>query len=94
MLTRRTPIRVAVLCSHRVPGLVHVLNRDRNRGRLYEIVCCLTSEATFSEAVRVERRGIPIVSHPIRPFYELRGVAITDLLARAEYDARTARRLA
>lgn len=71
-----------------------MLNRDRNRGRLYEIVCCLTSEATFSEEVRVERRGIPIVSHPIRPFYELRGVAITDLLARAEYDERTVRRLA
>jgi folate-dependent phosphoribosylglycinamide formyltransferase PurN len=93
MLTTRAPLRVAVLCSHRVPGLVHVLNRDRHRGRLYEIVCCLTSEGTFAEEIRVERRGIPIASHPIRPFYALRGSPVTDLAARVEYDERTARRL-
>jgi folate-dependent phosphoribosylglycinamide formyltransferase PurN len=90
----RPPLRVAVLCSHRAPGLVHVLTRDRNRGRLYDIVCCLTSEAGFAEEVRVERRDIPILSHPIRTFYTSAGRPLEDLGARREYDARTVRKLA
>lgn len=94
MLTSRWPLRVAVMCSHRAPGLVHVLNRDANRGRLYEIVCCLTSEPTFAEEVRVERRAIPIASHPIRDFYEWRGLPLSDSEVRREYDERTVRKLA
>jgi folate-dependent phosphoribosylglycinamide formyltransferase PurN len=90
----RPPQRVAVLCSHRAPGLVHVLTRDRNRGRLYDIVCCLTSEPEFAEQVRVERRRIPVLSHPIQTFYASAGRPIEDLEARREYDARTARKLA
>ena len=90
----RPPLRVAVLCSHRAPGLVHVLTRDRNRGRLYDIACCLTSEAGFAEEVRVARRGIPILSHPIQTFYASAGRPLEDLEARRDYDARTVRKLA
>ena len=67
-----TPLRVAVLCSHRVPGVMHLLNADPDRGRTFEIVCCLTSEPTFTEEVRVERRGVPTRSHDIRAFYAAR----------------------
>ena len=94
MLIPHLPIRVAVLCSHRAPGLVHVLSRDRNRGSLYEIVCCVTSEATFAEEVRVERRGIPTIPHPIQHFYGVVGRPLRDLDARREYDERTVRKLA
>jgi len=85
---------VAILCSHRVPGLVHLLNRDRNRGRSYDIVGCVTSETTFAEEVRVERRGIPTSPHPIQSFYGLRGSPLRDLDTRREYDARLVRKLA
>jgi folate-dependent phosphoribosylglycinamide formyltransferase PurN len=94
LMIPRAPLRVAVLCSHRAPGLVHVLGRDRNRGTLYEVVCCLTSETTFAEAVRVERRGIPILPHSLRAFYALNGREIADRDLRREYDERTVRKLA
>jgi folate-dependent phosphoribosylglycinamide formyltransferase PurN len=94
MLKPHRPIRVAVLCSHRAPGLTYLLNRCPDRGVTYEIVCCLTSEFTFAEEVRVERRGIPVLVHPIEAFFEERGASIyRDMAVRAEYDAVTARRL-
>lgn len=93
-MTSRAPLRVAILCSHRAPGLVHVLGRDRNRGPLYEIVCALSSDTSFAEQVRVERRGIPVVPHPIQTFYETTGRPLRDLDARRLYDERTVRRLA
>jgi phosphoribosylglycinamide formyltransferase-1 len=71
-----TPLRVAVLCSHRAPGVMHLLNADPERGRTFEIVCCLTSESTFAEEVRVERRGVPTRSHDIRAFYGAREAAL------------------
>jgi folate-dependent phosphoribosylglycinamide formyltransferase PurN len=92
MLNAR-PLRVAILCSRRAPGLVHVLNRDRNRGSSYDIVACLSSEPTFAEEVRVERRGIPTLPHSIHGFYRLVDRPLHDLEARREYDARTARKL-
>jgi folate-dependent phosphoribosylglycinamide formyltransferase PurN len=94
MLKPHRPIRVAVLCSHRAPGLMYLLNRCPDRGVTYEIVCCLTSEFAFAEEVRVERRGIPVLVHPIEPFYEQRGASLyRDMHVRAEYDAVTAKRL-
>jgi folate-dependent phosphoribosylglycinamide formyltransferase PurN len=84
-------LKVAVLCSHRAPGLLYLLNRDRERGRLYEVVCCVTSERTFAEEVRVERRGVPTIAHPIREFYEARGASLyCDRAVREEYDSATA----
>ncbi len=73
--------RVAVLCSQRAPGLLYLLNRSADRGVSFDVVCVVTSEATFAEEVRVERRGIPTLSHPIRGFDG----------PRTAYDAETAR---
>lgn len=84
------PLRVAVLCSHRAPGLVHLLNHCPDRGTAFDIVCAVTSETTFAEEVRVERRGIPTLAHPIRDFYESRGVPLFgDTVTRRAYDAET-----
>jgi len=85
------PLRVAVLCSGRAPGLLHLLNFDPRRGTEYEIVCCVTSEETFGEEVRVERRGVPCMPHPIATFCSERGARRSDLDARAEYDRGTAK---
>jgi folate-dependent phosphoribosylglycinamide formyltransferase PurN len=90
MLMPHRPIRVAVLCSQRAPGLLYLLNQCPDRGATYEIVCCVTSEMTFSEEVRVERRGIPTRMHPIREYYDARGASrLDDMRVRAEYDAET-----
>ncbi|HZT75892.1 MAG TPA: formyltransferase family protein [Vicinamibacterales bacterium] len=75
--------RVAVLCSQRAPGLLYLLNRAADRGVTFEIVCVMTSEPTFAEEVRVERRGIPTIAHPIGAFDG----------PRIRYDAETAKRL-
>ena len=75
--------RVAVLCSERAPGLLYLLNRAADRGVTFEIVCVITSDPSFAEEVRVERRGIPTLSHPIRSFVG----------SRQAYDARTAKLL-
>jgi folate-dependent phosphoribosylglycinamide formyltransferase PurN len=90
MLTLNRPMSVAVLCSHRAPGLPYLLNRDRRRGRLYELACVVSSERTFAEEVRVERRGVPVISHPIAGFYAARQASsVRSLGMRAEYDAAT-----
>jgi folate-dependent phosphoribosylglycinamide formyltransferase PurN len=94
MPMRITPLKVAVLCSHRAPGLVHLLNHDPRRGSEYEVVCCVTSADTFAEEVRVERRGVPCLAHPIRAFCRERGTVLTDLEVRSVYDAATADLLA
>lgn len=83
-------LKVAVLCSHRAPGLLHLLNRDPNRGRAFDVVCAVSSERVFAEEVRVERRGVPTRDHPIRDFYARRGAAsCRDLEARAVFDRET-----
>ena len=89
MLSLPRPLRVAVLCSSRAPGLLYLLNRDPRRGREYEVECCITSEDTFAEQVRVERRGVPCIPHPVARFCEERGVRRCDLQARADYDRVT-----
>ena len=89
MHPRPNPLKVAVLCSQRAPGVVHLLNRDARRGTDYDVVCCVTSSDTFAEEVRVERRGVPCVPHPIRTFCRERDVQLTDLAARVDYDRET-----
>jgi phosphoribosylglycinamide formyltransferase-1 len=94
MLNIHRPLRVAVLCSHRAPGLMYLLNRSPDRGVSFEIACVVTSEDTFDEEVRVERRGIPTLVHSIRRFAKTRGASLYhDLDARRLYDAETVKRV-
>jgi phosphoribosylglycinamide formyltransferase-1 len=90
MLKSHRPLRVAVLCSHRAPGLMYLLNQSPDRGASYEIVGCVTSQATFDEAVRVERRGVPVQPHLLREFYAAHGASnCRDMVLRAAYDTET-----
>jgi len=90
MLTFTPPLRVGVLCSHRAPGLLHLLDHDARRGTEYEIACCITSDSSFAEQARVERRGVPCIAHPYSSFRQARAATLRDLTVRAEYDAATA----
>lgn len=86
-------LRVALLCSRRAPGLEDLL-RDPNRGSLYELVCCLTSEEDSSMLERAKREGIVSLAHPIRPFYRRKNASFTDLALRHRYDSETVETLA
>lgn len=90
MLTS-SPLRVAVLCSHRAPGLMHLLTHATGRRLHWDIVCCLTSENTFEEEAAVAAAGVPIVHHPIRQFRDERhrDARLSDPTLREEYDRRT-----
>src|SRR5262245_44051322 len=82
------PLRVAVLCSGRAPGLLYLLNRCPDRGTTYEVVAVVSSEEWFAEEARIEGRGIPVLSHPIGPFYAARNRPLyDDPDTRAAYDA-------
>lgn len=82
-------LRVAILCSRRAPGLDYLLDGDPQRGRSYELVACVTSDAACVEFGRLEAAGTPAVLHDIRAFYAARGARLTDLRPRREYDRLT-----
>ena len=90
MLTR-TPLRVAVLCSHRAPGIEYLLDHDAN-GSLYEIAGCISSESDFADGERFAGRGVPCVTHSIADFHASHGFSLRDIGARALYDMQTLRR--
>jgi len=86
-------LRVGVLCSHRAPGLSYLLDRDANRGRLYDVACLLTSEDACADAAAAAAHGIPVLFHSIREFCRTHGVRLADPVARASYDRVTVERL-
>jgi folate-dependent phosphoribosylglycinamide formyltransferase PurN len=87
----RPPLRVAVLCSQRAPGVRHLLECVADGDRDWTIVCCLTSEETFAEHDEVDYHGVAIVRHPVRRFYAGYDPAAPacDLRVREAYDWRT-----
>lgn len=87
-------LRVAVLCSQRAPGLTYLIGQDPNRGRLYDLVCCLTSEESFADRAAAMQCGIPVITHPMRDFCRTRGWRPCDLARRPAYDADMVERLA
>jgi phosphoribosylglycinamide formyltransferase 1 len=88
MLKRSGPLRIAVLCSSRAPGLETLLS-DRRRDRLYDVVCVITSEALFAGRSAVESRGVTVLTHPIRQFHQECGASLRNEEVRRSYDALT-----
>ena len=94
MLTR-APIRVAVLCSHRAPGLLDLLVRPPVGSRPYQIVAAVTSELSFDGQMRVAAHGVPTRAHAIQEFYRRRDAHVyRDFRTRAAFDRETVRILA
>ena len=88
MLTWK-PIRVAVLCSHRAPGLLDLIDRFADR-QAYQIVAAITSELAFEGQARVAARGVPTRAHAIHEFYRRRDASLyRDFATRAAFDRET-----
>lgn len=82
-------LRVALLCSHRAPGLRFLLEEDPDRGRLYDVVCCLSSEEQSEAMEETAGTGLPFISHSIARFSARKSAKRTDLAARVDYDRET-----
>ncbi len=90
MLTRRTPLRVAVLCSRRAPGLAHLLTQAIGTARPFDIVSVITSEPACADAEVVREHGVPMQTHDIRAYYASRGANVYhDVATRRAYDRDT-----
>jgi folate-dependent phosphoribosylglycinamide formyltransferase PurN len=89
MLSDLRPLRVAFLCSRRIPGIEHVVEHLR-RDTLFTPLCCITTEEDFADRRSVEEHGVSCIAHPIRRFYRDRGASIRNLRVREEYDQVTA----
>jgi phosphoribosylglycinamide formyltransferase-1 len=88
MLTQSNDLRVAVLCSHRAPGLDAILHSPQ-RGKLFDLACVLTSEPAMANRETLEDAGVPVLVHPIRRFHDECGTSLRDLETRRSYDALT-----
>ena len=76
-------LKIAILCSHRAPGLDELLN-DPARGADYEITCVMTTNRELRERETIVDAGITCIARPQPP---------RDLVERERYDAATARYL-
>lgn len=95
MLTTATPLRVAVLCSRRAPGLAHLLTRASHPARTFEIAGVITSESTCADEAVVRDHGVPMRTHDIRAFYAARASKVyRDFHTRRAYDRDTLAMLA
>jgi len=92
MLTRT---RIAVLCSQRAPGLAYLLAQSRLPGAAFDVVCCLTSADSLSDAPLLDSYGVPLITHPVRAFYAAHapGCRLSDRDVRMAYDRESAVRL-
>ncbi len=90
MLTRRTPLRVAVLCSRRTPGVAHLLAQPTGAEPAFDIVSVITSEPECADADLVRAHGVPLQTHDIRAFYAARAANVyRDVATRRAYDRAT-----
>lgn len=85
-------LRVAVLTSKRAPGLEQLL-RHPQRNKMFEIVCVISTEPTFTQAEAIERADVPVLLHSMRQFCNEREVSIRNFDARVAYDRQTAEML-
>lgn len=86
------PLRVAVLCSRRAPGLAAIVDRSATHDARFDVACAITSEPACADAAALRERGLPVPSHPIADFYRSRSSSSVyrDLLTRRSYDRATA----
>ncbi|HEX7705446.1 MAG TPA: formyltransferase family protein [Thermoanaerobaculia bacterium] len=88
MLSLRSPLRVAVLCSHRAPGSVALLEHAK-RSLRWDVVCAITTEPFCQDMEVFERAGVPLLTSPLREFHRERSFSLKDRDARASFDAQT-----
>jgi folate-dependent phosphoribosylglycinamide formyltransferase PurN len=89
------PLRIAVLCSRRAPGLLDLIERQPVRGSAFDVVAVVTSEPDLRERGRLHELGIPVLTNAIAEFYAQRGRPVyRDFAVRRLFDQATLARLA
>ena len=78
------PLRVALLTSHRAPGMASLL-ADPNRGTTWELTIVVGSETSLDDLDLLERAHVPVELRPMR-----QQAAFRNLHAREEYDEELA----
>jgi phosphoribosylglycinamide formyltransferase-1 len=96
MLTPRRPLRVAVLCSHRAPGLRGLVEAAAAGRSAFTVVCCVSSEEACAEQAWLSEWNVAWRAHPLREFYRRAApqASLRDRAIRARYDEATAAVLA
>jgi folate-dependent phosphoribosylglycinamide formyltransferase PurN len=89
----RSPLRVALLCSGRAPGLEYLLDDDPARGPVYDLVSLITTDPRCVDLARAGAARIPAYVHDIARHYRAAAVRPSDLSARRAFDAATLRLL-
>jgi folate-dependent phosphoribosylglycinamide formyltransferase PurN len=82
-------LRVAVLCTRRAPGLAWLLERDPDRGRVYELEGGVVTDPAGEALPLLRGAGVPTALHDIRAFYAARSARRSDLLVRRAFDQQT-----
>lgn len=83
------PLRVAVLCSHRTPGIERLLDPAGPGRRGFEIVVGMSTEPECRAKDAFVSAGVPLLTHDVRAFHRARSARLADREARAAYDERT-----
>jgi folate-dependent phosphoribosylglycinamide formyltransferase PurN len=89
MLMARRPLRVALLCSRRAPGLERLIAAGAEPEPEYRVVAAVTT-CTGSEALpALAAAGVPTTVHDAALFHAARGARLSDRRARRAYDRET-----
>jgi len=81
---------VAVLASHRAPGLADLLAAAREPGSAFEVVVLVASHPDCRELEAAREAGIPVRVHDVAAFCAAREARVADLWVRPAYDRATA----
>lgn len=90
--TRKAPLRVAVLCSRRAPGLDALLAPEDKAE--HEVVGVITSDPASAVLPRLAGAHIRSMVHDVRAFHQHRGAPLSELSVRREFDQEMVRLLA
>ncbi|MEW6321083.1 MAG: formyltransferase family protein [Acidobacteriota bacterium] len=93
MLTIPPPLRVALLTSHRSPGLPDLL-RDPLHGAAYALVGVISSEHHYADGATCASHDVPVRHRPIRAFHRAARAALSDRTVRERFDEALAEALA
>ena len=85
----RRPLRVALLCSRRAPGLERLLDAGREPAPEYELVAAVASRGDCEALPALSAAGVPAIVHDAERFLRGCGLRLADRGARRAYDLGT-----
>jgi phosphoribosylglycinamide formyltransferase-1 len=85
------PLRIAVLCSQRAPGLRRLLELSDTAN--VSLVGVIASDPASTAIPDTAGTAVPVLVNDIRHFYHAAGAPVSDLARRVEYDLVTAQLL-